>query len=148
MRILAVIKIAKISVGQLLLPLETTLFNELVIESSIAKPLNRNENSLKNNQLKLSVYYLKDPCESSCRSHSGNNLINLSCDCRGNDSNISGWKRVLRSSLVSSELSEWNRAFFVNCCSSNWIFLLDSSLWFGRESSVDSLLFSSLFQRP
>lgn len=42
--------------------------------------------------------------------------MSLSWDWRGNDSNMAGWKRVLRSSLVRSDEDEWNRAFNENIC--------------------------------
>lgn len=58
--------------------------------------------------------YLNDPCESNCRSHSGNNFISFNWDCRGNDSNIDGWKRAFKSSFVSKDDGEWNRAFNEN----------------------------------
>jgi len=61
---------------------------------------------------------LKDPCESSWRSHSGSSFISLSCECLGNDSNIDGWNKDLRSILVRSEVGVWKRAVLVNCWSS------------------------------
>lgn len=66
---------------------------------------------------------MKEPCESNCLSHSGNNLISLSWDCRGRDSNIAGWNKTLRSSFVRRDDEELNNELSENIWSSFSLFL-------------------------